>query len=111
MIVCEIHYRCLRLLDKLNKDACLVIQHFLSYVAKRPNNFSAKRLAFALDSNWDGMRKIPINSSNRYAQGYIRGQLTIKLHITVQADAADDAVASIGIFPKWVTKLSHFSMR
>lgn len=39
---------------------------------------------------------------------HIFGQITIKLHIAVHTDTADDTMADLGVFPKRVAKFADF---
>ena len=77
----------------------MVGQHLLGNAAERPDDLTAQARVSAIDTHWDFAWKITVMPDDSNMQGNIFGKLPIKLHVAVEADARNGAVAGVGVFP------------
>lgn len=80
-------------------------------MAEGADDFTVEARAFAVDADGNLHGEIIVVADNWDVQRHVFGEFAVKLHIAVEADAADDSVADMGIFPQRIAKFTNFLVR
>ena len=95
-------------MHQLYEEPRLVVEHFLSDVTERTDDFTTEAEGFAFKSNGNFDSKVAVLSENGDAEWYILCEIAVKLHIAVEADTTDDAMAGMGVLPERIAELAYF---
>lgn len=76
--------------------------------AKGSHDFTTESGVFVADFDRDFAGEVAVVADDGNVEWDILGEVAIKVHVAVDAYAADDSVANTGVFPKWVAELTDF---
>lgn len=72
------------------------------------DNFAAEDSRSTIDADRNFVGKIAVEAYNGNIKGNSTGEIAIKLHVAVEANARHDTVTDAGILPQGIAKFTYF---